>query len=641
MHPLRILQNRRPAVHQFSRFFRCTIRKLRYSALFALTLTALTCFWGCDSKKDPSASGNAATGTEKSGSGNAGAGSTEGSEKSIATKKGKVDLPAKDSQPGPIRLSLVTAESGIDFVHESGDFAEKPFPAANGSGVAACDFDLDGLVDLYFLTGSRITFDPKYENRPFNRAYRNLGDWKFRELPSHAGLAISGYSAGVAVGDFDNDGFPDVFVNCFGPDRLFHNQGDGTFVEVSDLAGMSTDQLWGTSAAFLDYDQDGLLDLYVANYAIWTMELNKYCGDRSRNVRTFCGPTTVDPAPHILYHNEGNGTWVNASKETGISELKGRGQGVLAADLNQDGWTDLYVANDMNPNFVLINDGAGHFRDESAVSGADVDYKGSSQAGMGIALGDANRDGLFDLFVTNYEGEHNAYYEARGNMQFQDVSRSRGLAAESIPWVGWGTVLADLDQDGWLDCLVTNGHTDNNFQEMGRDSPYAQPPAIWRNMKGRFSHVAGDSIGEYFSQSHVGRGLAVADFDNDGDLDVVIVHQDGKPALLRNDSRDSGALSANENAGMRRTSIRLIGKNAPRDATGVTLAITGGEFPILGSIVGGGSYASASDTRFLLSVPENCPKILDVKVTWPNGITVVHSLDTSRTDVVLFEANSP
>jgi hypothetical protein len=502
----------------------------------------------------------------------------------------------------------MTAESGIDFVHESGDFGEKPFPAANGSGVAAFDFDLDGWVDLYFLTGSRVTFDPEWKSRPRNRCYRNLGDWKFREVTDPTRLGWSEFSAGVAVADVNSDGFPDVFVNCYRGDRLFLNQGDGTFVDASELSGVAADELWGTSAAFLDYDNDGLVDLYVANYAIWSMATNKYCGDRQRGVRTFCGPTTVDPAPHVLYHNEGDGRFRVATAEAGLDRRPGRGQGVVAVDFNLDGWTDLYVANDMNPNSLFINLGNGTFRDASEDSGTDVDYRGSSQAGMGIGVADANQDGLLDLFVTNYEGEHNAYYESRGLLIYQDVSRSRGLAAESIPWVGWGTALEDFDGDGWVDCVVTNGHTDNNFQELGRDSPYAQKPAVWKNTKGRFQHMPGSSVGEYFDKTHVGRGLAVADFDGDDRPDLVIMHQDAKPAVLRNLS-----------AGPSSVTVRLVGVQGNRDAIGTTLE-TDANGGTLFTVLSGGSYASEHQRVVRLPGGENSTKQRGfLKIRWPGG----------------------
>lgn len=537
---------------------------------------------------------------------------------------------ASETRESPIRFEEKTAGSGIGFVHESGDFEEKPFPAANGSGVAAADFDLDGWVDLYFLTGSRSTFDPDWKEQPRNRAYRNRGDWKFQDVTEVTGLGWAGYSAGVAVADVNSDGFPDLFVNCYGSDRLYLNLGDGSFQDASDSSGVGADSLWGTSATFVDYDNDGLVDLYVVNYAVWSMETNKYCGDRQRGVRTFCGPTTVEPAPHVLYHNEGDGRFRIATVEAGLDRRPGRGQGVVAADFNNDGWSDLYISNDMNPNSLFINRGNGTFRDASEESGTDVDYRGSSQAGMGIGVADANHDGILDLFVTNYEGEHNAYYESRGLLTYQDVSRSRGLAAESIPWVGWGTALDDFDGDGWADCVVTNGHTDNNFQQMGRDSPYAQKPAVWRNEAGRFRHLAGGGVGDYFEVPHVGRGLVTADLDNDQWPDLVIVHQDAPPALLKNVS---------PGVGEPRLELHLRGIDGNRDAIGASIA-WGTTSPTAMAIPAGGSYASESQ-RILRGPSREREPQSKIQVRWPGGRESFYDLPTTTHRLQITEPIQP
>ncbi|HEY2251132.1 MAG TPA: VCBS repeat-containing protein, partial [Planctomycetaceae bacterium] len=478
--------------------------------------------------------------------------------------------------PGPIHFTDVTGPTGIDFVHVSGDSSEKPFPAANGSGVGAFDFDLDGQVDLYFLTGTALPIDrdrpidrnlpiDRNQSGPINRCYRNLGDWQFQDVTGSTGLGDNGFSAGVAVGDFDSDGFPDVFISSFGPHRLYRNAGDGTFSEVGSAAGVDADA-WGTSAAFLDYDGDGLLDLYVCHYALWTMETNHYCGDRLRGTRIFCNPTSVEAAPHILFHNEGDGRFRDASLEAGIAASRGRGQGVVAADVNGDGLTDLYVANDLHPNLLFLNLGGGRFSEVGQESGTATDFMGRVQAGMGVDAADLNRDGRIDLFVTNYEGEHNSFYENLGENLFQEVSRARGLAAESIPWVGWGTALADFDLDGWPDVVVTNGHTDDNLQSMGRDSPYAQPPGLWHNVAGQLTFIGGRGAGDYFFQDHVGRGLAIADLDNDGDLDLVITHQNDRPALLRND-----CLPINDRPWIR---IQLTGTLSNRDAVGAEIILS-------------------------------------------------------------------
>lgn len=515
----------------------------------------------------------------------------------------------------------MTADSGVDFVHVSGDSAEKPFPAANGSGAAAFDLDLDGLVDLYFLTGTPLPVD-RSQAGPVNRCYRNLGDWKFEDVTIPTGLADGGYNAGVAVGDVDGDGFPDLFLNGLGPHRLYRNQGDGTFVETGAAAGVD-DEHWGTSAAFLDYDGDGWLDLYVCHYGLWTLETNIYCGDRARGLRSFCNPTTVEPAPHLLYHNEGDGTFRNATLEAGVGKGLGRGQGVVAADINGDGWIDLYVGNDMNSNFLYLNAGDGSFRDISQESGTACDYMGTNRAGMGVDAADANDDGRMDLFVTNFEYEGSSYYENLGNNLFQEVSRTRGLTADSIRWVCWGAAFIDFDLDGRPDVVVTSGHVNDHAHDAGRDSPFEQPPGAWSNVHGRFTYAGGPAAGDYFAHNHVGRGLAVADLDNDGDWDLVIGHLNGAPALLRND-----ALPASHAGWVR---VQLIGTVSNRDAIGAELRLTteNGD-TIVQQIKGGGSYLSAHDLRQILAVPGG-PERAKLEIRWPSGKQeVVQPLEIGR-----------
>ncbi len=525
-------------------------------------------------------------------------------------------------EPGPLHFTDVTGNSGVDFIHVSGDSEEKPFPAANGSGVGAFDYDLDGQVDLYFLTGTGFPIDHTRAS-PLNRCYRNLGEWHFQDVTVPTGLGDNGYSAGVAVGDFDSDGFPDVFINTFGPHRLFRNSGDGTFREVGSAAGVDADA-WGTSAAFLDYDNDGLLDLYVCHYAIWSLETNHYCGDRSRGIRTFCSPNSVEPAAHLLFHNEGDGRFRDASVESGIAAARGRGQGVVAADINGDGRIDLYVTNDLHPNLMFLNLGDGRFSEIGQESGTATDFMGRVQAGMGVDAGDLNRDGRIDLFVTNYEGEHNSLYENLGDQLFQEVSRTRGLAAESIPWVGWGTALADFDLDGWPDVVVTNGHTDDNLQNMGRDSPYAQPPGLWHNNAGRFDYAGGAAAGNYFAGIHVGRGLAIADFDNDGDLDLVITHQDARPALLCNDSPSK--------PGGDWIRVQPIGIVSNRNGIGGEIVVLSGEtLKLSHQLRGCGSYLCANELRQILPVAgDGSPQALQIR--WPSGRqTTISPLNTRQT----------
>ncbi len=509
-------------------------------------------------------------------------------------------------------------DCGIDFRHVSGTSAEKPFPAANGSGVAALDYDLDGRYDLYFATGTPFPIDPSRDS-PRNRMYRNLGNWRFEDVTELCGLGHNGYSAGLAVGDYDSDGFPDVYVNCYGSNCLYRNQGDGTFEKIDSTSG-AADERWGTSAAMFDANGDGMLDIYVCNYAVWSMETNEWCGDRERNVRIFCSPRSVPPEQDGLLLNLGDGTFLDVAEPAGLTARPGRGQGVVAADINDDGLTDLYVGNDLHPNALFINETKSHdtvrFRDVSEASGAAYDYRGESQAGMGVDAADVNRDGRIDLLVTNFEREHNAYYENTGNAIFADVSLVSGLGADSMPWVGWGTTFADFDLDGWPDVIVTNGHVDDNLHLLGRDAPYAQPPQLWRNVAGRFA-ATGDSAGEYFRKPHSGRALAIVDLDNDGDTDVVIGHQDEVPALLRNE-RLSNSRSVKETS-RRSVRLKLVGTKSNRDAIGATVMLDTGDQSLMQQVKGGGSYLSAHDQRLVFALDADVTSI-NGTIRWPSGV---------------------
>lgn len=501
------------------------------------------------------------------------------------------------------QFTSVLADSGIDFRHESGDSSLKAFPAANGSGIGVLDLDRDGLRDLLFLTNN--LFEPGSVGNS-NRCYRNRGAMHFTDVTLQSGLGFVGYSAGVAVGDFNSDGFSDLYLSCYGEDLLYENCGDGTFQNISHTSG-AINPLWGTSAAFIDIDGDGLLDLYSGNYAKWSPEENAFCGDQKKHVRMYCSPKSVVPERDVLYRNAGDGTFVDVSQESGILAAVGRTQGVLVLDLNDDGRTDLYVTNDLNPNTLWINQGNGQFMDQANTLGVAYDFRGAAQAGMGVTSADANRDGRFDLFVTNYEGEHNAYYEQDAAGYFSENSHPRGLAAASLPWIGWGTMLADFDLDGWADIFVLNGHTDNNLHDLGREGQYAQPPLFWRNERGQFQQVT-PKDSPFFEQGHPGRGLAIADVDNDLDWDVLCNHQDLPPELLRNDSSRSSASTVLQ--------LQLIGTELNRDAIGAKVRCQVGDRTIVEQVIGGGSYLCASDTRLVLVIPKSevsTPRKLEIQ----------------------------
>lgn len=495
------------------------------------------------------------------------------------------------------------AVSGIDFVHVSGNSPEKPFPAANGSGTGVLDVDGDGLMDLCFAAGTEFPLNP--QSAPSSQLYRNRGDCRFDRISDVARFVTDTYCAGFACGDVNADGFSDVYVTCFGENLLFINLGDGTFRQTQIISGGQ----FSTSAAFVDFDNDGLPDLYVCNYGHWTPEENPFCGDRERNVRIFCSPRTLEAEADCLLRNEGDGTFRNMTAEAGLDRARGRAQGVLATDINEDGHVDLYIGNDIQPNFLFLNSGDGTYRELTELSGTAYDSQGQMQASMGVAGADVDRDGQWDLFVTNFEGEYNTLYRQVNPEEFHDATAAMGIASAAKPWVGWGAAFVDFDLNGWKDLIVTNGHVDDNLLDMGRDAPYEQPCLIWQNTAGKY-RFSGGAAGPYFRTPHPGRGLAHVDLDNDGDWDIVITHQDQKPAVLKN-LRVNGI--RNESS----LTLRLIGTRGNRDAIGARVRVQA-DVPIrVEHVQGGGSYLSSGDPRIILATPTGTA--LDIEIQWPRG----------------------
>jgi len=533
--------------------------------------------------------------------------------------------PAEDLEPvpanwsrrvavSPFRFTEIAQPAGIDFVHVSGMTEAKHFPTAYGSGVAMFDFDNDGKLDLYFAT---MTFLPvgTAKGGP-NRLYRNLGDNRFQDVTKSSGLGYAGFCHGIVVGDIDNDGYQDVFLCNYGSNVLYRNNGDGTFADISKSAGIDRPG-WSSGGAFFDYDNDGDLDLYVANYGAWKLpDDDRYCEAApgffakkdSRKVRIYCSPKSIAPARHFLYRNNGNCTFTDVTLAAGIGRTDGRGLGVVAADLNDDGRIDLYVANDLCPNFVFLNQGDGTFQDATESSGAGYGPNGQTRAGMGVDAEDVNGDGRTDLFATNFWNEANALFINLGEGLFQDRTRTSGMFHDSVLWVGWGCALADFDNDGWPDCFVANGHVDNNLDALGLDTPYQEPALLHRNLSGSGFLLATRNAGSYFDSDHVGRGLAYGDIDNDGDIDLVVNHKDSAPALLRNDTKTPHHW------------IRLCleGTRSNRDAVGARVEVEAGGRTILRQRKGGASLASAHDPRLLIGLG-TADTARRVTIRWPSG----------------------
>jgi hypothetical protein len=514
----------------------------------------------------------------------------------------------------PLKFAEIAQSSGINFVHDSGATADKHFPTAIGSGVAIFDYDGDGKLDLYFATGRKLAAEAKAARS--NRLYRNLGNNRFLDVTESSKLGYSGFCHGIVVGDIDNDGDSDVFLCNYGANALYRNNGNGTFDDISRSAGIDRPG-WSCSGAFLDYDNDGDLDLYVANYGYWQIPADDvFCGPSRTpeapgpdKVRLYCSPKSIRPRQHILYRNNGDRTFTDVTAIAGIDRRDGRGMGVVASDLNGDGKIDLYVANDLCPNFLFLNRGDGTFQDVTDTSGAGFGSKGEMRAGMGVDSEDFNGDGRADMLVTNFTMEAAALFVNLGDGQFEDGASRAGIQRDSLAWVGWGCVLSDFDNDGWPDCFIANGNVDDNLHLISKFYNRAPEPALLhRNRNGRRFELATDHAGPYFDLEHNGRGVACGDLDNDGDLDLVVNHKDGPPALLRNDTET-------RNHWIR---LKLEGSQSNRDGVGARVEVQVGERTIVRHRKGGASLGSAHDPRLSIGLG-NAESATRVTVFWPSG----------------------
>jgi hypothetical protein len=545
----------------------------------------------------------------------------------------------KQTESSPFRFAEIAKESGIDFVHFSGMTAEKHFPTANGSGVAVFDFDNDGLLDIYFATATLLPLGTA-EKGP-NRLYKNLGGNRFRDVTAQSGLGYRGFCHGIISGDIDNDGDVDVFLCNYGSNVLYLNNGNGTFTDISKSAGIDAPN-WSSGGAMLDYDNDGFLDIYVANYGRWKFpEDHHSVGDNDKKIWLYSSPRTIKTVKHLFYHNNRNRTFTNVYDQVitveqevddpaGETKKKvrrpeprsdGHGFGVVTADLNDDGLVDIFVANDMNPNFLFLNRGDGTFDDVSEISGAAYNVNGMAQSGMGVDAEDCDGDGLPELFVTNFSNEYSTLYRNYGKGVFYDTTAFFGLASDSMPWVKWGCALADFDNDGWPDCFFVNGHVDNNRRQLGQPVDYEEIPLLFRNMAGKRFRLSTRDVGPYFDTKHVGRGAAFGDIDNDGDIDIVVNHKDAAPALLRNDTKSS-------NHWIR---FSLEGSKSNRDAIGAKLKVVlSAKRTIHRQRKGGYSMQGTNDPRVLVGVGP-VTHVEQVEIRWPSGaVSTLKNLDVDK-----------
>jgi enediyne biosynthesis protein E4 len=512
-------------------------------------------------------------------------------------------MPVEDRQI----FTTVTEQAGIAWRQFSGESPDRFLIETMGGGVAFLDFDGDGLLDLFFVNGGE-TPHGKSGAPVRNALYRNLGNGRFEEVGEKAGVAHTGfYGMGVAAGDFDNDGFPDLFVSGFPSSALFHNNRDGTFTDITEQSGLRNAGRWAASAAWFDFDRDGLLDLVVTNYAQFSFTEEKKC--EINGTRAYCAQTSYTGMPLGLFHNEGNGRFSDVSERSGLGKLVGRALGVVAIDVNGDGWTDLFVARDASPNLLLINQKNGTFRDVASDAEVAYDAAGTAKAGMGVDAGDVNGDGRPDLVITNFNDQDHSLFLGTNSAVYDDRTAASGLARHTRKFVGWGIHYIDFDNDGSLDLLVVNGHINQAIEATRVDVTYKEPPLLLRNNgKGVFEGVS--RAGDAFRANYSARGLAVGDWNNDGKADAVFTCLNGPPVLLRNDSKQDNSWIG----------LELRGSKSNRDAVGAKITVEARGTKLVRWVTGGSSYLSSHDKRVLVGLgPVAASSDVRVEIQWPSG----------------------
>jgi enediyne biosynthesis protein E4 len=491
--------------------------------------------------------------------------------------------------------------SHITWVHTAGKSPQKYLPETTGAGCAFLDYDNDGWLDIYLVNSGKCDFYTP--DRPLRNAlYRNNRDGTFTDVTEKAGVSAGGYGQGVAVGDYDGDGFPDLYVTQYGKSILYHNNGNGTFTDVTEKAGVAAPG-WASSAAWFDYDNDGRLDLFVCNFVEFSKEKNLPC--MAYNKPGYCIPTLYKPSPSRLFHNNGDGTFSDVSESSGIAKHLGKAWGVVATDLNNDGRMDLFVANDTVQNFLYFNRGNGKFEEVAAFAGVGFGETGRARSGMGVDSADLNQDGWMDLFVANIDHERFSLYRNNHDETFDDQANATAIGAATRLLSGWGLKFFDYDNDGNLDLFLANGNPDDMIETMQKDVTYREPLMLFRSDGKVLSNVSAES-GPLFARNLSARGLAIGDFDNDGAVDVLISVNDSAPLLLRNRAA----------AGNHWLGIQLVGKKANRDAIGARITYQAGDLTRSRFKVGGGSYLSAHDPRMVLGLGQRT-KIDWLEVKWP------------------------
>lgn len=514
--------------------------------------------------------------------------------------------PPQQSNPG-FRLVDVTSQSGIHFSHCSGAYGEKFLPETMGSGCAFLDYDGDGWQDVLLING--MDWPGHQRARTAMRLYRNNRNGTFTDVTRRAGLDIEMYGMGVAVGDYNNDGLPDIFITCVGQNRLFKNTGRGTFLDVTHESGLAGREGFSTSALWFDFDRDGFLDLFVCNYVKWSPAQDVFCSLDGTH-KSYCTPEAYRGETCWLFRNRGNGTFEDATATSGIFDTSSKSLGVAMLDYDEDNWPDLMVANDTQPNKLYRNQHNGTFKDVAVEAGLAFSNDGKARAGMGVAVGDFNGAGRPGIAITNFDDEMVGLYRPLGKGLYEDVAVQSGVGLPSKNTLGFGCVFADMNLDGALDLVVANGHIDDTVRNIRGNVGYAQPPQLFLNDgAGKFSDVASE-VGDAFPRPKVGRGLCYGDFDRDGDLDLLMTTNNGPAYLFRNDQ-----LSRN-----RAIRFRLTGVKSNRDAIGALVQIFHGESSQSRLVKSGSSYLSQSELPVTFGLGPR-DRVDRVVLNWPSGRT--------------------
>jgi enediyne biosynthesis protein E4 len=514
-------------------------------------------------------------------------------------------LYAQKPPASPIVFQDVTRAAGIHFTHNNGAFGKMWLPEAMGSGVAFIDYNNDGWPDILLINGR--DWPGHSTHHSYLALYRNNRDGTFTDVTRQAGLDVEMYGMGVAVGDYNNDGCDDIFVTALGQSHLFRNNCDGTFTDVTKQAGLWGPNEFSTSAAWIDYDRDGRLDLLVANYVQWTPETDIYCTLDGRS-KSYCTPQSYKGVSLRLWHNNGNGTFTDVTQKAGLYDPTSKSLGITVFDANNDGWPDIFVSNDTEPNKLYINNHNGTFTEKAVMSGVGFSENGVARAGMGVAAADYDHSGFSSILVSNFSNQMLALYHNEGNGLFVDEAPHSEIGRSSLLTLGFGCFFFDYDNDGWPDIFVANGHIQRDIQEVQRQVQYAEPPLLFRNLGGgKFADVTA-RIGASFNVPRVARGAAYADVYNDGKLDILISTNSGPAVLFRNEGGINRSLR-----------IKLTGTKSNRDGIGSEVRATSGGVAQHKMLTSGSSYLSSSELVLTFGLGQNA-NAQEVEVHWPSGL---------------------